>query len=238
MNEFFKGYLASSAGLTASYPIDTLKVYLQNQKTKMTAREAIFEIYKKGGIPSFYRGLMTQLIFTTPFKSLRLIMYTTVKNNLPKNKILSEALAGISAGVIQSIFTNPIEVIKTRFQMQKIPVFLPSATFHGFPATLMRDSVMTGVYFPAYTVMKKRNPNHLIINSVLATIPGCLLSVPFDVVKTRQQTNKEKDLVKNMLNNEGICSFFRGIEQRLLKAVPQLAITMTIFNYLSDFSNT
>jgi solute carrier family 25 aspartate/glutamate transporter 12/13 len=92
---------------------------------------------------------------------------------------------------------------------------------------------MTGVYFPAYALLKKYNQNNLIINSALATIPGCLLSVPFDVIKTRQQTNKEKGLIRNMIKNEGIKSFFRGTEQRLLKAVPQLAITMSIFNYLN-----
>jgi len=233
MNEFFKGYLASSAGLTASYPVDTLKVYLQNQKTKLTAREAILEIYKKGGIPGFYRGLMSQLIFTTPFKSLRLIIYTTTKKYLEKDSVTTELVAGVTAGVTQSIFTNPIEVIKTRYQMHKTPVLQFSSSFHGFPATLMRDSIMTGVYFPVYSILKKNYNNNLIVNSVLATIPGCLLSVPFDVVKTRQQTNKEKELVKNMLKNEGISSFFRGTQQRLLKAVPQLALTMTIFNYLN-----
>lgn len=233
MNEFFKGYLASSVGLTASYPIDTLKVYLQNQKTKLTAREAILEIYKKGGISGFYRGLTSQLVFTTPFKSLRLISYSATKKYLEKDSVTTELVAGVTAGVIQSIFTNPIEVIKTRYQMDKTPVFEYRNVFHGFPATLMRDSIMTGVYFPVYLILKKNYNNHLIVNSVLATIPGCLLSVPFDVVKTRQQTNKEKGLVKNMLKNEGIGSFFRGTQQRLLKAVPQLALTMTIFNYLN-----
>lgn len=237
MNEFTKGYIASSAGLTVSYPVDTLKVYIQNQKTKLTARDAILEIYKKGGFMGFYRGLISQLVFTTPFKSIRLMIYTTSKKYLEKDSITTELIAGVTAGVVQSIFTNPIEVIKTRYQMHKKPILQLNTAFHGFPATLMRDSVMTGVYFPVYSLLKRNSSsaplNNLIINSVLATIPGCLLSVPFDVVKTRQQTNKEKGLILNMLKNEGIHSFFRGTQQRLFKAVPQLAITMTIFNYLN-----
>lgn len=232
MNEFLKGYLASSAGLIVSYPVDTVKVYIQNQTTKITAKEAIMEIYKKGG-HTFYRGIGSQLFLTTPFKSIRLMTYTTAKKYLPNDSIKSELIAGITAGAIQSIFTNPIEVVKTRYQMHKYPIFQLTTMYHGFPATLIRDSIMTGAYFPVYSLLKKNNQNNIIINSVLATIPGCLLSVPFDVVKTRQQTNKEKELIRNMIKNEGLKSFFKGTEQRLLKAVPQLAITMTVFNYLN-----
>lgn len=232
MNEFLKGYLASSAGLIVSYPVDTVKVYIQNQTTKITTKEAIIEIYKKGG-KSFYRGIGSQLLFTTPFKSIRLITYKTTKKYLSNDSIKSELIAGVTAGIIQSIFTNPIEVIKTRYQMHKHPVFQFNTIFHGFSATLMRDSVMTGAYFPVYAILKKNNEKNLVINSILATIPGCLLSVPFDIVKTRQQTSKEKGLIRNMIKNEGLKSFFRGTHQRLLKAVPQLAITMTVFNYLN-----
>jgi solute carrier family 25 aspartate/glutamate transporter 12/13 len=232
MNEFLKGYLASSVGLIVSYPVDTIKVYIQNQTRKITSKEAIIEIYKKGG-KSFYRGIGSQLLFTTPFKSIRLMTYTTTKTYLPNDSIKSELIAGITAGATQSIFTNPIEVVKTRYQMHKQPIFQLHTMYHGFPATFIRDSIMTGVYFPVYTLLKKYNKNNLIINSTLATIPGCLLSVPFDVIKTRQQTNKEKELIRNMIKNEGIKSFFKGTEQRLLKAIPQLAITMTIFNCLN-----
>lgn len=233
MNEFWKGYLASSVGLTASYPVDTIKVYLQNQKERITSKDAIKEIYQKGGIKGFYRGLYSQLLFTMPFKSIRLIIYSIIKKNLSKESIKTEFIAGSTAGVIQSIFTNPIEVVKTRYQMNKQPILQWNLFYHGFPATLMRDSMMTGIYFPVYAILKKRNEKKILINSVLATIPGCLLSVPFDVIKTRQQTDNQPRLVYNMLKNEGISSFFKGTNQRLLKAIPQLAITMTIFNYLN-----
>ncbi len=128
-----------------------------------------------------------------------------------------EVLAGCGAGASQVVFTNPLEIVKIRLQVQGETATLlkaqgeavpPARTaahivkelglvglYRGASACFLRDIPFSGIYFPAYAAAKrlvagdsdKLQPHHLLIAGAMAGVPAASLTTPADVIKTRLQ---------------------------------------------------
>ncbi|KAG6842460.1 hypothetical protein C0991_007590 [Blastosporella zonata] len=129
-------------------------------------------------------------------------------------KIGWELVAGGMAGGCQVVFTNPLEIVKIRLQVQgeaaKVEGAVPKGAIHiirqlgvlglykGASACLLRDIPFSAIYFPAYWHLKKDlfnegyNGKQLSFLETLgaagiAGMPAAYLTTPADVVKTRLQ---------------------------------------------------
>jgi len=130
-----------------------------------------------------------------------------------------ELLAGGTAGGCQVIFTNPLEIVKIRLQVQgetaKAEGNVPKGAIHivrqlgllglyrGASACLLRDIPFSAIYFPSYAHLKKDvfhegyNGKKLSFFETLgaaaiAGMPAAYLTTPADVVKTRLQVEARK----------------------------------------------
>jgi len=130
-----------------------------------------------------------------------------------------EVLAGCGAGASQVIFTNPIEIVKIRLQIQGETAklekeFKPKSAlqickdlgfvglYKGASACLLRDIPFSGIYFPTYAWSKKyfaeqhedgkNTAMDLLLAGALAGIPAASLVTPADVIKTRLQVDARK----------------------------------------------
>jgi solute carrier family 25 aspartate/glutamate transporter 12/13 len=131
-----------------------------------------------------------------------------------------ELIAGCAAGGSQVIFTNPVEMIKIRLQIQgenirnglmkaserqsALAIFKEIGVrklYSGASACLMRDVPFSGMYFTIYARMKKlfassatgtASPGGLLVAGALSGIPAAALVTPADVVKTRLQAKQLK----------------------------------------------
>jgi len=130
-----------------------------------------------------------------------------------------ELLAGGTAGGCQVIFTNPLEIVKIRLQMQgeaaKAEGAVPRGATHiirqlglvglykGASACLLRDIPFSAIYFPAYWHFKKDlfgegyNGKKLsfwetLSAAAIAGMPAAYLTTPADVIKTRLQSEVQK----------------------------------------------
>lgn len=182
MYSFFLGSIAGCIGATAVYPIDLVKTRMQAQKHK-ALYENSFDCFKKiiknEGFKGLYSGLGAQLVGVAPEKAIKLTVNDLIRG-IGSNKDGSiamkwEILAGLSAGACQVVFTNPLEIVKIRLQMQggaaknlspgQIPHKKLSAgqiikqlgvkgLYKGASACLLRDVPFSAIYFPTYANLK------------------------------------------------------------------------------------
>eukprot|EP01125_Pyxidicula_operculata_P003028 TRINITY_DN1313_c0_g1_i5.p1 TRINITY_DN1313_c0_g1~~TRINITY_DN1313_c0_g1_i5.p1 ORF type:complete len:306 (+),score=43.03 TRINITY_DN1313_c0_g1_i5:243-1160(+) len=173
------------------------------------------KVLRGEGPRGLYRGLVPQLIGVAPEKAIKLTVNDLLRNlfGQPGGHIYFplEILAGMAAGASQVIFTNPVEIVKIRLQIQgesqKFGIQPKSTTtiikelglkglYKGAGACLLRDIPFSGIYFPTYAKMKelltepdanKASPLTLLLAGTIAGIPAASLVTPADVIKTRLQ---------------------------------------------------
>ncbi|KAJ3240545.1 mitochondrial aspartate-glutamate transporter agc1 [Chytriomyces hyalinus] len=216
--------VAGAIGATFVYPIDLVKTRMQNQRKVVgemaykNSWDCFKQVLKNEGFIGLYSGLGPQLIGVAPEKAIKLTVNDLVRRNFANKDgsihLGAEILAGSAAGASQVIFTNPLEIVKIRLQVQGEAARKTGAArqgamqiirslglfglYKGVTACLMRDVPFSGIYFPVYAHLKKdifhegRDGKKLAIGELLtsgaiAGIPAAYLVTPADVIKTRLQ---------------------------------------------------
>lgn len=180
---FFLGSIAGCIGATVVYPIDLVKTRMQAQKHKAlynNSLDCFRKIIRAEGLKGLYSGLGAQLVGVAPEKAIKLTVNDLVRkigSDPVSGKITMtwEVAAGMSAGACQVVFTNPLEIVKIRLQMQggskvvnpgEIPHKRLNASqiirqlglkglYKGATACLLRDVPFSAIYFPTYANLKK-----------------------------------------------------------------------------------
>lgn len=249
--QIFYGPIAGLIEGIIMQPIDTLKNLKQcNQNIKFN-NIRITQLYK-GFIP-----------YTTQMTFKYFLRFNTFYHLKSKNdNYFQNFLAGISAGVIESLFITPFELVKTHLQTTNnkyISGVLKeiiakngiNGLYRGFTPTSIRQSINQSFNFSVYFKLKNtfidKNEKPDIFKimgiSFISSSIGPLINNPFDVIKTRYQnpkynyTNVLKS-INEIIKNEGFFALWKGIELRLLRVCGGQIITFyTIENisfYLKD----
>lgn len=226
---FALGSIAGAFGAAVVMPIDIVKTRLQNQRKAGPGAPLMYsnsidcfrKILKNEGFRGLYAGLGPQLLGVAPEKAIKLTVndlvrgiFTDGNGNVP---VPAEIFAGGSAGACQVIFTNPLEIVKIRLQVQgelaraegikrrsAISIARDLGLFglyKGASACLLRDVPFSAIYFPTYAHLKrdyykegerKLKASELLISGAIAGIPAAYLTTPCDVIKTRLQVETRK----------------------------------------------
>jgi len=253
---------------------------MQNQRSKVVGEliykngiDCAHKVYKNEGFLGFYRGLPPQLIGVAPEKAIKLTVNDLVRRKArdPDSGRISlpwEIIAGGCAGGAQVIFTNPLEIVKIRLQMQgeaaKAAAMVPRGAVHiikqlgllglynGAGACLLRDVPFSAIYFTSYSHLKKdvfhegdmgKKLSFLetLGAASIAGMPSAYLTTPFDVVKTRLQSEARKgeshytgltNCFSTILAEEGPRALFKGGLARVLRSSPQFGVTLLCYEQL------
>ncbi|RKO89326.1 mitochondrial carrier domain-containing protein, partial [Blyttiomyces helicus] len=188
---FALGAVAGGIGATVVYPIDLMKTRLQNQRTPPASApshlptqkpykngiDCLRQVVRHEGLRGLYSGLLPQLVGVAPEKAIKLCVNDFVRRNMADDRgrlaFWQEAVAGASAGASQVLFTNPLEIVKIRLQVQgeaaksavaqvpkqsamyivrQLGIF---GLYRGVGACLLRDIPFSAIYFPTYAHLKK-----------------------------------------------------------------------------------
>eukprot|EP01113_Clastostelium_recurvatum_P009950 TRINITY_DN1485_c0_g1_i3.p1 TRINITY_DN1485_c0_g1~~TRINITY_DN1485_c0_g1_i3.p1 ORF type:complete len:746 (-),score=212.22 TRINITY_DN1485_c0_g1_i3:70-2307(-) len=222
IENFALGAVAGAVGASAVYPIDLVKTRMQNQRTVDPTKrvyanswDCFKKVLKNEGFKGLYRGLGPQCVGVAPEKAIKLTMNDLLRNlfeDKSKGEIYFplEVLAGGGAGASQVLFTNPLEIVKIRLQVQGEGGKLAGkgagavsivrelglvGLYKGAGACLLRDIPFSAIYFPTYAKMKqimmnadgKLGAKELLLSGAVAGIPAAYLCTPADVIKTRLQ---------------------------------------------------
>ena len=187
-HHFGLGSLAGAFGALMVYPIDLVKTRMQNQRSARVGQllyknsiDCFQKVVRNEGFRGLYSGVLPQLVGVAPEKAIKLTVndlvrgkFTDVKTgNIP---LRAEILAGGSAGMCQVMFTNPLEIVKIRLQVQGEAAKAASregeqytkrsalwivqnlglkGLYKGATACLLRDIPFSAIYFPTYSHLKR-----------------------------------------------------------------------------------
>lgn len=227
---FALGSVAGAFGAFMVYPIDLVKTRLQNQRSAQPGQrlyknsiDCFQKVVRNEGFRGLYSGVLPQLVGVAPEKAIKLTvndlarkMLTDKNGHIP---VWAEMVAGGSAGGCQVVFTNPLEIVKIRLQVQgevaKTVEGTPKRSamwivrnlglvglYKGASACLLRDVPFSAIYFPTYSHLKKdffgESPTNklgvlqLLTAGAIAGMPAAYLTTPCDVIKTRLQVEARK----------------------------------------------
>ncbi|TGJ85985.1 hypothetical protein E0Z10_g2758 [Xylaria hypoxylon] len=228
---FLLGSVAGAFGAFMVYPIDLVKTRMQNQRGADPGQrlyknsvDCFRKVIANEGFRGLYSGVLPQLVGVAPEKAIKLTVNDLVRGALTDKKsgqlpLQFEMLAGGTAGMCQVVFTNPLEIVKIRLQVQGEMVKTTEGTpkrsamwivknlglkglYKGASACLLRDVPFSAIYFPTYSHLKKdmfgESPTkklgvvQLLTAGAIAGMPAAYLTTPCDVIKTRLQVEARK----------------------------------------------
>ncbi|KXJ92993.1 mitochondrial carrier protein [Microdochium bolleyi] len=227
---FGLGSLAGAFGAFMVYPIDLVKTRLQNQRGADPGQrlyknsiDCFRKVIANEGFRGLYSGVLPQLVGVAPEKAIKLTVNDLVRGYFTDKKsgqikLPYEIIAGGSAGMCQVVFTNPLEIVKIRLQVQGEMAKVAGAQkrsamwivknlglaglYKGASACLLRDVPFSAIYFPSYSHLKKNvfgeSPTkklgvlQLLTAGAIAGMPAAYLTTPCDVIKTRLQVEARK----------------------------------------------
>ncbi|KAJ2888149.1 mitochondrial aspartate-glutamate transporter agc1 [Coemansia asiatica] len=231
---FAVGAVAGGIGAAVVYPIDLVKTRMQNQRSAVVGEmlyknsiDCFRKVIRNEGILGLYRGLGPQLVGVAPEKAIKLTVNDFVRARLTdretgKIALASELFAGAMAGGSQVVFTNPLEIVKIRLQVQgemlketagsATPIVRRGAVtiikelgllglYKGASACLLRDVPFSAIYFSCYSHLKtdvfregerRLGIVDLLLAGAIAGMPAAYLTTPADVIKTRLQVVARK----------------------------------------------
>ncbi|KAL4787853.1 mitochondrial carrier domain-containing protein [Aspergillus varians] len=231
VHHFGLGSIAGAFGAFMVYPIDLVKTRMQNQRSNIVGErlynnslDCARKVIRNEGFTGLYSGVIPQLIGVAPEKAIKLTVNDLVRgyfSNKDNGKIKrwQEVLAGGAAGGCQVVFTNPLEIVKIRLQVQgEIAKTVEGAPrrsalwivknlglvglYKGATACLLRDVPFSAIYFPTYSHLKtdmfgesrthKLGVLQLLTAGAIAGMPAAYLTTPCDVIKTRLQVEARK----------------------------------------------
>jgi len=160
---------------------------------------------------------------------------------------------GGTAAVFAVNFTHPIELVKSRVQVNNLGVMQTisdtmknegfAAFWKGLPWAYCREGSYTairlGAYAPVRDAIGAGAPDSPIYMKFLAgAMTGAIGSVagnPFDVLKTLSQTNKGTSiplstLVSQMYRDQGVAGFYRGVNVNVMRAIVLNATKMGVYD--------
>ncbi|KAK1754716.1 calcium-binding mitochondrial carrier protein [Echria macrotheca] len=227
---FALGSVAGAFGAFMVYPIDLVKTRMQNQRGASPGQrlynnsiDCFRKVVRNEGFRGLYSGVLPQLVGVAPEKAIKLTVNDLVRGWFTdkQGKIWWgwEVVAGGTAGGCQVVFTNPLEIVKIRLQVQgevaKSVEGAPKRSamwivrnlglvglYKGASACLLRDVPFSAIYFPTYSHLKKDlfgesstkklGVLQLLTAGAIAGMPAAYLTTPCDVIKTRLQVEARK----------------------------------------------
>ncbi|XP_062325221.1 mitochondrial basic amino acids transporter isoform X1 [Osmerus eperlanus] len=221
--DFAAGCIGGAAGVLVGHPFDTVKVRLQVQNVDKPLYRGTYHcfqsIIRQESMLGLYKGIGSPMMGLTFINAIVFGVQGNAMRKLAKDTPLNQFLAGASAGTIQCVICCPMELAKTRMQLQGTGEKKPSRKLYknsldclvriyrkegikginrGMSTTLMREMPGFGVYFLAYDTLTRSlgcepDDPYMILKLLFAGgmsgIASWLSTYPVDVIKSRLQAD-------------------------------------------------
>lgn len=257
--DFAAGCLGGCAGIVVGYPLDTVKVHMQTQdyrnpKYKGTLH-CLRTLIMKESVMGLYRGMTSPMAGVAVVNAIVFGVYGQAQKYMADSERLSyHFLAGLTAGIAQAPICSPIELAKTRMQLQSAKgrkfsgpleclkhIYKSEGyrgVFNGMGITFLREAPSFGVYFLTYEALtQSKEPIstfRMLLAGGLAGTASWTVSYPLDVIKSRMQAESRSryssplDCFRQSVSAEGYGCLYRGLNSTILRAFPTNAATFAV----------
>ncbi|KAG6896060.1 Mitochondrial GTP/GDP carrier protein 1 [Termitomyces sp. T32_za158] len=177
-----------------------------------------------------------------------------------KGKLMMQATAGSLTGIGEVVLL-PLDALKIKRQVNPeafrgrgvVRIFLEEGTtlYRGWGWTMARNapgsfalfgaSAFTKDYVLGVSDYSKATWTQNFVASVAGAVASITIAAPLDVVKTRiQNANFEQKVhgfkvVSELVKNEGVSAFFKGLTPKILVVGPKLVFSYTLAQSLIPF---
>lgn len=219
-----------------------------------------------------YRGYVAMLAGSFPSTMMFFGVYESLKRGLRDNTRINETVIHFTSGFLgdlaSSIFYVPSEVVKTRLQLQGpynnqyhqsgynyrgvrsalreiVALEGPSALFHGYKATMLRDLPFSALQFTFYEKFREAAQERahsrkisvsmeLFVGAAAGGLAG-VITTPLDVVKTRIQTQTTAEIsgilggLRGIVKQQGVLGLFSGVGPRFVWTSVQSSVMLVLY---------
>jgi hypothetical protein len=268
--------IANSAGQTVGHPFDLLKLRLQIQGRGVNLKKedqkyrgvigGLRTIVQDEGYVGLFSAWRISVAREFWYSGLRVGLYEPVKEfygatDPSKTTIRLKIAAGLTSGTIASCLSNPLDLLKVRYQAaigedyKKLSPPLtafrdlaqqgPKAMWRGFMPNTCRAAGITATQLASYDHIKHTFLNHKIleegkvlhfITSVIASIISIVVTNPVDVLKTRMMNfpneGNMREVAVKVLKQEGWRAFYKGAFLAWLRLGPHTVVSFVTFEEL------
>lgn len=268
----FAGAFAGVFVSLCLHPVDTIKTVIQSCQADQKSIFSVGRlIISQRGLAGFYRGITSNIASSAPISAVYTFTYESVKGALlplfPKEcHSIAHCMAGGCASIATSFIFTPSEHIKQQMQIGShyqncwnalVGIIkkggLPSL-YAGWGAVLCRNVPHSIIKFYTYESLKQlmlpslqpnAKPNTLqtLACGGLAGSTAAFFTTPFDVVKTRLQTqipgsmkqyNSVFHTLQEISKHEGLRGLYRGLTPRLVMYVSQGALFFASYEFFKS----
>jgi solute carrier family 25 (mitochondrial aspartate/glutamate transporter), member 12/13 len=203
VHHFGLGSMAGAFGAFMVYPIDLVKTRMQNQRSSQVGQllyknslDCARKVFKNEGLRGLYSGVLPQMVGVAPEKAIKLTVNDLVRGKLMDRKTgyiwwPYEMLAGGTAGGCQVIFTNPLEIVKIRLQVQGELAKSSDSAPKRSAMWIMRNLGLVGLYKGA-TACLARDSKYL-SQLVFFWVTLTFYAVPFSAIYFASYAHLKKD---------------------------------------------
>lgn len=237
--DLFSSSISTIFAEMATIPICTVKTIYQTDLTHKSVIDVTKKIYYQRGLYGFYNSWGSAISSQIVSTSTKFTFYNLIKKkrNTAQSDLKNNIINGSLSGVMSSLFTHPVDVIKVH-QQNNLSVLSEynktgvSLFYRGFSKSLLKSILLTSLIFPFYDLYKSKL-NNTFISAGLSSITVALLLHPLDYLKIRHISNKNLYMNNyNLLTN--LKYYYRGLHINLLRIIPNFAITMTMTEWIKD----
>lgn len=236
--------------VSALTPFDVVKNFSIASFPPRTSLESFRHIISENKVRGLWRGFFPGIVSNATSNMVYYPIYESARPWADKHfGSLGSGVAGVLARAASVAVSSPAERIKTSVQgTGAATIVFNWKAFTGLQATLYRDIMFSGAFFLIMeNLYKKLSEQEVVGARIISSLVGgsvaVLLTNPFDVLKTKIQTqyccfedyeNKPFKGMKSIAKNEGWRGLFWGVGPRLSKLVSGLVIYINTYEYFKS----
>jgi solute carrier family 25 carnitine/acylcarnitine transporter 20/29 len=223
---------------------------------------------KNEGPKSLFSGIIPPVLTSTAANAIIFSSYNRAIREISiakggLNSTTSDTfIAGMFAGMCQTMITCPTDVIKVRLQCgnsqysgvidcisKTVTEKGPRGLFHGYTPTFVRDVPSFGVYFTSYYVLRDALKDYcgditsqFIAGACAGAMSWCT-AYPVDVAKTIIQMNPKEgrsfvEVIRETAKTKGVSYLFRGFGPTILRSIPVNAVVFPVYEIMIKVLST
>ncbi|KAL1720456.1 mitochondrial carrier domain-containing protein [Schizophyllum commune] len=269
---FAAGAIAGISEILTFYPLDVVKTRLQlaTGKSNVGLIGTFQSIIKEEGVGRLYRGLVPPLLMEAPKRATKFAAndfwgntYMKLTGETKMTQSLS-LLTGCSAGATESFVVVPFELVKIRLQdktstykgpMDVVKQVVKSdgllGLYAGMESTFWRHLWWNGGYFGCIFQVKAMLPKpetqqatlmNNLVSGTVGGLVGTMINTPFDVVKSRIQSqqrvpgvvpkyNWTYPALVTILREEGPAALYKGFLPKVLRLAPGGGVLLLVVEF-------